>query len=604
MSIASPMIVPSVPAVILEPPVVFFTVHRHGDTAGSDRCKNPLSAQVIKEMDLLLAGTGARAVVCQTDSEAMSYGHSQAVAVFDYAFGSGEWSPISTDKFSARPHWTGEAPWGVVVKPACGARPARLRRCAAQATTLFSPRIFDARIQDEQFPWGMPKRGMGGPSEKVSIDPAAADKIIAALNSGPNLAEAIADRAFAAELPQGSKISWVRALTEPLGYSADAMGQVVRALREFERASHSLLKSDPEVQRIVLSGVALREPRLRDLYLDPGVDCFSIARPDLHWTQSGLSASENDEMPGGMPELVLLDLAYGINADKWKKFFDWLTSSGPLLFLVSHEWSKCYIPETSWLVSHLKGLGYDARMLTTDRLDELTVGTSGVIHAGERIGAIWRQFPIFETAGRLADIVELSRLGAVRLYPEWAHFGNKAWFYLFTRYEQWFADRLEPEALRILRGTLPDSHFIDGASSFPISVNGKTIGSSWELRELPEEQRNGLVMKICGANSLAARSYGVLMGKGIKGQDWSDWVAARMGAREPFLVQAMFNPGVVKVPVWHTKDRRGEMFRCKVLMRPWVLNGEVVSVHACAVPKQFHKVHGMVSMAVSPVRLV
>jgi len=595
------MIVPAVPSVAFDPPDTFYTVHIEQSDPAS---QNPLSLKVIKAIDAIVAGTAIRARAFGSFAEAKAVAGPRSVAIFDYAFRAGDFSPRQTTDVTTAPEWARGTHWSVLVKPQCGKNDSRIYRCASQVAAMFGERIFLERIGVRQYPWGMPKRGTDGPSEYVVIDPVVIESRLAALNSGPHLADAIADRSFAAELPPGSRISWVRVLPEPLGYSAEAMQSVVTALRRFEIASHELLRQDGDVQRAVLSGVTLREPRLSRLYLDPGVDCFSVARPDLHWTESGLCASENDEMPGGMPELVLLDKAYGMNEQAWAGFFGWLTSTGPLLFLVSHEWSKCYIPEIRWLVGHLKSLGYDARMLTTDCLDDLEIGPSGVIHEGDKVGAIWRQFPIFETAGKLADIVELARRGSVRLYPEWAHFGNKAWFHLFTRYQSWFAERLGPDDMSLLRGTLPESHMVSGEESFPIFINGARIGSVFDLVNLLEADRDRLVMKVCGANGLAARSYGVLMGRGIKGSAWSAWVGDRLAAHEPFLVQNMFNPGVVKVPVWHTGKGQSEMFRCKVLMRPWVREGQIVSVHACAVPREFHKVHGMVSMAVSPVRLV
>ncbi|MDP3771499.1 MAG: hypothetical protein Q8R16_04315, partial [bacterium] len=59
--------------------------------------------------------------------------------------------------------------------------------------------------------------------------------------------------------------------------------------------------------------------------------------------------------------------------------------------------------------------------------------------------------------------------------------------------------------------------------------------------------------------------------------------------------------GIKELPVLHAKTGP-EIFRCRVLMRPWWVGGEVVSAHCCAVPQGCYKVHGMVDMAVLPVR--
>lgn len=592
----STLTIPKVQSVTFERPNVFFTVHANGNGSG---IQNPVSARVIHEISKLRGYKNA-AIVCPSENEARRIAGPRAVALFDGNVGNGEFRPTRISE--AAPHWasTTGTLWGVMVGSRCGANEVRVKRCAHQTRGMYVKR-FKREISRERYPWGQPKKGSTGPKEAVLIDPNEIATTLNALNSGPNLAEAIADRSFAAELPPDSKISWIRVLPEPIGYSRSTMSSVVNAMRQFEIASHELLENNAEVRRVILSGVTLKDPRLTDLYINPGVSCFSIARPDLHWTENGLSASENDEMPGGMPELVLLDKAYGVNQDKWRTFFDWLTSTGPLLFIVSHEWSKCYVPEMTWLVDYLRSIGYDARILTTDRLGELSVSKQGVIHNGDRIGTIWRQFPVFETVGVLADIVELARAGSVRLYPEWGHFGNKAWFYLFWKYINWFKLHMSAADIALLRQVLPESHLIEGERSFPFQIGSTEIRNLGDLKTVPESCRDELVMKICGANSLAARSYGVLMGQGIKTAAWSEWIETRLAAHEPFIVQARFQTGVASIPVWNTGKKRGEMFQCRLLMRPWVLNGVVVSVSGTAVPRKYHKVHGMVDMAVTPV---
>jgi hypothetical protein len=50
----------------------------------------------------------------------------------------------------------------------------------------------------------------------------------------------------------------------------------------------------------------------------------------------------------------------------------------------------------------------------------------------------------------------------------------------------------------------------------------------------------------------------------------------------------------------NTKTGHPELFSCRILARPWSFNGELVSVHGCAVPSYLYRVHGMVDMAVVP----
>lgn len=280
------------------------------------------------------------------------------------------------------------------------------------------------------------------------------------------------------------------------------------------------------------------------------------------------------------------------------------------MFLVSHEWSKCYIAEFKWLTDYLRERGYDVCILTTEpeNLRSLSVTSSGVYYQGAKIGTIWRQFPIFETEGKLARVVEFARDGVVRLIPEFAHFGNKAWFSIFRSHASFYKREMNPEMLKVLDEILPDSHLVipqngERNTTFPIVVGGIYIESLKALAMLGEEDRNNLVLKVVGANSLAARSYGVLMGKGLTSEKWRNWIDERLSYKQPFIIQRRLESGVARVPVMNTKLGRGEAFSCRILLRPWQVGEEVVSVSACAVPANTVRVHGRVDMAVIPVVL-
>jgi len=530
---------------------------------------------------------------------------SAALVLFDRRMGRRHFHPTcrSRSHEEKAPGWSAGAQWMVVVGEGCDQN-----RCARQISADFF-RNFSDRLSHGKFPWGIGKMVDRAnhlhedPPRPISI-PETITQTITNLNAGPDLAAAIADTSFAAELPQGSKISWVRVAPEPLSFKSEMITKVLNALRSFEGACNNLAKTDPEVQDLLLAGVDLpKESMLSKAYLFPKVDCFSVGRPDLHYTGENEFpfASEIDEMPGGMPELVHIDNVYGINEKRWQEAFNWLCQDGSLLFLVSHEWSKCYIPETEWLVGHLKRLGYPVEILTTDRVEEIEFRNSGLFFQDKKIGTIWRQFPIFETKGMLEKIVMVAYNGLVRLIPEFAHFGNKAWFSVFRSYEKFYRNELSSEAFEILDKVLPYSYIVDGINNpFPIIVNGVNIDSLEELKNLPQASRDSLVLKICGANNLAARSYGVLMGIGIEHTDWESWINLRISFKQPFVIQRRLNAGTARIPVMNTKTSHPELFSCRILARPWSFNKQLVSVHGCAVPSYLYRVHGMVDMAVVP----
>lgn len=490
------------------------------------------------------------------------------------------------------PSWACGVQWAVGIHKAF-----RAEGCAKQIRADFWRR-FSNQLARGEFPWGMPRKREAPPRQVVLPDKV--DDIIAELNKGPDLVSAIAQSEYALELPTGSRISWFRVAAEPITCDEEYLTKVVGALRNFERICDMLARSQAEVHPWIFAGVNLPS-HLHGYYLFPPSNCFSVGRPDLHYRGTGLFASEIDEMPGGFAELAHIDHAYGVNQDRWQRCFEWLAKEGPVLFLVSHAWSKVYIPEVQWLVGYLQTQGYPAYFLATDRLEELSFRTNGVYYEGKRIGTIWRQFPIFETTGRLEEVVIAAQDSRVRLVPEFAHFGNKVWFSLFWKYQEFFQTWLGEETHTLLQEVLPDSSLVVSEKSFPCVVAGKTIGSIHALRELAEDGRNSLVLKICGANTLAARSYGVLMGHGLTQRTWQDWIDERIGNRQPFIIQRRVEAGIAEVAVKNTARNHPELFSCKILLRPWLVGDEIVSVHACAVPSNTLRVHGRVDMAVLPV---
>ena len=93
------------------------------------------------------------------------------------------------------------------------------------------------------------------------------------------------------------------------------------------------------------------------------------------------------------------------------------------------------------------------------------------------------------------------------MVPEFGHFGNKVWFSLFWTRPEFFIRELGEETYLILREVLPDSHLVISHDSFPCQVAFHQIASLQELRLLSQSVRDDLVLKICGANTMSARSY-------------------------------------------------------------------------------------------------
>lgn len=607
---------PEIEKADINPPRIIFTLSG-----------NPLSEQVIAEMRALPGGAALPPCSYHVFADAdevrahltSGYRPEEALVIFDGSprGSSRSWSHHSRLRSGDQksfPLWSAGARWGIGVNR-------RTSSCARQTRALFLRR-FEDQLGKREFPWGQPKKKEPRPTS-IQLDLPRIRSLIAGLNGpgGPDLASSIAKQEFRHRLPAGSRISWNRIVQHPIACDITRWQSVDDAFASFEWACKLLLcgvhqrgwpgceteeVADPaivqSVREMILSGVHFADPQMQFHYLYPVADCFSVRRPDVHYQDDGCFASENDEMPGGVAELFFVDGIYGTNQKRWQRSLDWLFGAGPVLFVVSVNWSKVYLTEFAWLVARLQELGRSAYLAVSDNLDDLQITSSAVHWKGMRIGTVWRQFPIFETEGALSELVLAAARSVVRMVPEFAHFGNKSWFSIFRQHRDWFGRYLNPRRMALLDQLLPDSHLVRGQQDFPLIVGGQKVGSLDQLCALPVELRNTLVLKVSGANEHAARSRGVFMDKDISEEDWRAWINDKIRSGTPFLVQRLMDTAVVPMPVYLLDGAEGgaELFRSRLLIRPWSFGGRIVSAHAVAAPHTTRKVHGMIDMAVVP----
>ncbi len=186
------------------------------------------------------------------------------------------------------------------------------------------------------------------------------------------------------------------------------------------------------------------------------------------------------------------------------------------------------------------------------------------------------------------------------MVPEFAHFGNKSWFALYREYRSFFLKQLGRETIELLDMLIPNTRLVVPGTTINATLAGKRIATWSDLVNLGEEHRHQLVLKITGANDKAARSYGVFMGQAQNQAAWKEWLEARRAAGEAFIVQERFETSLERIAVYNTAKRQAEPFACRVLLRPWVVGGRLVTSHSACTPHYTTIVHGMLPMAVQP----
>lgn len=425
------------------------------------------------------------------------------------------------------------------------------------------------------------------------------------LNNGPNF-RGITSTRHDGNLPNDWKLSFGRVAPQALRGDATWFSNLtVAAFSDFEHACARLLGASEQVREQILAGVTTTEP-MRRLYVAQNSP-FGVRRLDVVVNQDRAGVCENDEMPGGLVHAYWLDRAYGINQRRWDRVLRWLTADGPLVFAVSTEWSAPYLHEITWFVQHLVQRGFDVHLVTSKDANRLKVGWRGAFMDGRKIATVWRLFPIFEAHGPFSQIVKAANQGKIRLVPELASWGNKAWMGVFWERRDYFRQAMNPRAFSQLSQLIPYTRLVAEDSGFPSAIRDQDelvrIDSYDALKGLPTRRRKQLVAKTTGAHNRAARSYGVVMGTSVTGTRWAEALDHMLKLDAPLAIQEYRAPRRVDIPVWSVLSGRTEFedpFSGKLLIRPWAIGGQLVSATAFLTTPDTSKLHGTTTGAEIP----
>lgn len=432
-------------------------------------------------------------------------------------------------------------------------------------------------------------------------------KLFHSLNSGPNF-RGITNAQHDGNLPANWRLSFGRVAPTPLSGGARWFQELtVAAFDDFERASARLIaaRNGEDVRAQILAGVTT-DDKTRQAYAGNSAP-FSVRRLDIVINQDGASVCENDEMPGGLVHAYWLDRAYGINQNRWNRALGWLTQKGPLVFAVSTEWSAPYLHEITWFVNHLTQRGFDVHLVTSRDANRLRVGWRGAFLDGRKIGTVWRLFPIFEAHGPFAGLVKAAQQGKIRLVPELASWGNKAWMGVFWEHQEHFRRTMSSRNFNRLSQLVPYTRLVTQDGGFPSAIRDRgelvNVGSFDALKAIPTRHRKQVVVKTAGAHNRAARSHGVMIGTSATGTRWSEALDQMVRIGAPLIVQEYRSPRRVDVPVWSVLEGRPKLedpFNGKLLIRPWAIGGQLVSATGFLTTPNTTKLHGTTTGAEIP----
>ena len=432
-------------------------------------------------------------------------------------------------------------------------------------------------------------------------------ELLSNLNSayGPNFKH-IVHPSHAARLPTDWQLSFGRVSPTPLTGDTRFYQQLGYDFHAFESACARLAREAPEwTDSLLESGIATTNQYAT--HYRTWQTPFSVRRLDVVLSEGyGPIVNENDEMPGGLVHAYWLDHCYQVNQQRWAQAINWLTAPSLLVFAVSSKWSAPYIAELQWFADHLQRFGFDVALITEQDMSRIGRRGHDICLDGRPIRTVWRQFPVFEAHEAFGPLVLAAAGGQIRMVPEFASWGNKAWFGAFWTAGSIVSSLMGYEQYRRLGEALPPSTILHPRSdnSFPAQLHQMRWEGNPDVYETFEalcsqqtKTIHGLVAKTAGAHNQAARSHGVVIGRSCSVRKWATELnnLAKYGA--PIVLQRYAKPAALELPMVSVLDGGTiyePAFKNRILVRPWYIGGQLVTATAF-VQEPSSKLHGKVS---------
>ncbi len=324
-----------------------------------------------------------------------------------------------------------------------------------------------------------------------------------------------------------------------------------------------------------------------------------VIRPDLILTETGLSITELDSLPGGMGLTGWLGETYAAMGDDIIGGDSGMVRGFSKSFpnhdiLISRE-SLDYSPEMEWLVGKLNALEGGTRRL----LNPWNINPSDLTGTN-----VYRFFELWDMANvehgdellAMAQRHEVSFSPPLKPYLE-----EKLWLALFwsPALREWWENALSPEHLQLLRECIPYSWVLDPVL-LPLHAEWPQLGiHSWqEMKGFGNKERE-LVLKISGWSEKSWGSRGVEIGHDLSQTEWSKVIdeALQSFPTNPYLLQRFHRARVVHHPMFNEAKQTIASMASRVRLCPYYfVHGDEThlgGVLATVVPSDKKLLHGM-----------
>ena len=402
-------------------------------------------------------------------------------------------------------------------------------------------------------------------------------------------------------------------------------------VKEFETLGRVLLQFYRAINLLYRQSVAGKQPAWVAAYLDKGKPAELLAlqrslamknevprviRPDVLLTESGLTITELDSVPGGIGLTAWLNQTYSSSiirhasspilggAEGMMTGFAGIFSDAPKVHVVVSEEAATYRPEMNWFC---QALGSDRFRLENSNFDAPMDGD-----------AVYRFFELFDVANvpgakKLFDLAEQKR---IRLTPPPKPiFEEKMLFALLwnRNLSGFWRQQLGESFFQRLLKLVPYSWIVDPAPLPPHAAIPELNLTEWQqLKSLSQRERE-LILKISGYSPHAWGSRGVYLGSDLSHEDWSAAVDMALTSFEhsPFVLQRFHRTRLVEASYFDFEKKQLIPMAGRVRLCPYYFvigeddgaRAHLGGVLATICPADKKLIHGMKEAILAPCSL-
>ena len=407
-------------------------------------------------------------------------------------------------------------------------------------------------------------------------------------------------------------------LGENLAKEVESLGRV---LLQFYRAVNLLYRKSAEGKQPewIARWLDLGKPaELIALQRSPAFknDVPRVIRPDILLTETGISITELDSVPGGIGLTAWLGKTYSESAvrspqsaviggaDGMLRGFESIFGDAKTVHIVVSEEAATYKPEMAWLAAQLNQRSGATFNLQPSTFNQFTDGD-----------AVYRFFELFDVknVSNAEQIFRLASEKKIRLTPPPKPvFEEKMLFaLLWNRHlHDFWRQELGENFFARLKKLIPCTWIVDPSPLPPQAVIPELNLTDWQQLKTLSQRERDLILKVSGFSAHAWGARGVFLGSDLSQEEWAKAVddAIQHFEQSPRVLQRYHKPALVEAQWFDFGKNEVVPMKGRVRLCPYYFvagDGDAArpqlgGVLATIVPADKKIVHGMTDAILAP----